>query len=131
MRSEGEMLFLMLIGVLLLGYGVFLKYQMLNASNELKRHQQRIKEQNESFLEQFRLGQDQLEELYSKQLRQISEDVAYIQQQLRQIQGGVLPFELQEREQQIRILLDRGKNPSEIADYLKISISEVLVLIEK
>lgn len=125
------MMMFIIIGIGMIGYGLFLKQKESQQSKKLEGYRQQIQDQNESFLAQFRLGQEQLEGLYGKHLNQISKDVATIKQQLSQIQGGVLPFELQTKEQQINTLLKQGKSPSDIANFLKISVSEVLLSVEK
>lgn len=125
------LIFIFLTGVSCLGYGIFLKQQKSREEKELSHYQTQINEQTDDFRTQFKIGQDQLEQLYGKQLFQISKDIESINQRLAQIQDGMLPFELQEKEQQIRLLLDRGMSPSDIAKRLKISVTEVLVSNEK
>lgn len=123
--------FISMIGVACLGYGGYLKYRTVSQNKKLSQYHEEIEQQTFDFSEQFRLGQEQLESLYGKQLLEISKEIALIHQRLGQIQDGLLPFELQGKEQQIRTLLDKGLSPSDVAKQLKISVTEVLVLTEK
>ena len=97
MRNDKMLIFIFLTGISCLGYGIMLKQKNIREESKLSRYQTQIDEQTIDFTEQFKLGQEQLEQLYGKHLFQISKDIELINQRLAQIQDGMLPFELQEK----------------------------------
>lgn len=123
--------FLILVGVTMIGYGAYLNYNKEKRVNKLSSYAKQMETQEQEFVHQFKLEQEQLENLYGKQLNEMKTILRAIESRLDQLDKPLVPFESQSREDQVKYLLNQGASPSEVAEVLKLTVTEVLLLNSK
>ena len=115
----------------MIGYGTYLSYNREKKVKKLSGYAKQMETQEQEFAHQFRLGQEQLENLYGKQLSEMKTILHTIENRLDQLNKPFVPFESQSREEQVKHLLNQGISPSEVAEALKLTVTEVLLLNSK
>lgn len=115
----------------MIGYGTYLNYNKEKRVNKLSSYAKQMETQEQEFVHQFKLEQEQLENLYGKQLNEMKTILRTIESRLDQLDKPLVPFESQSREDQVKYLLNQGASPSEVAEVLKLTVTEVLLLNSK